>query len=138
VVVNVKLLEEEGAKARACASADRLEHHEALEAVALLGDLADLVGDVVNDLAAKHVAPAGKAVGGVLLATDQVVRVEELPIRACEKAQERGRKQKSVLHLFGCLFGWKVRVLLLRIWSSTDGSRSTKRALGTNLPDWVS
>lgn len=102
-IVARELLEEEGAKARARAATERVEDKEALEAVGVVGELADAVARRVDQLFADLVAcdsPArsasapslshrarthsvvttGVVVGGVLLAVDEGLGVEELAV----------------------------------------------------------
>ena len=57
-----------------------MEDEEALQAGALVGQLADPVEDEVDDLLADGVVAAGVVVGGVLLAGDQLLGVEELAV----------------------------------------------------------
>jgi hypothetical protein len=76
------VLEEERAEAGAGATAERMENEEALQPRALIRELADAVEGEVDDLLADGVVPARVVVRGVLLAVDQLFRVEELPVRA--------------------------------------------------------
>ena len=59
-----------------------MEDQEALETGALVGELADAVEHEVDDLLADRVVSARVVVGSVLLAGDQLLRVEELAVRA--------------------------------------------------------
>ena len=59
-----------------------MEYEESLETSALIGQLTDSVEDEVDDFLANCVVAAGVVVGGVLLAGDQLFRVEQLAIRA--------------------------------------------------------
>ena len=81
-VVDGEALEEERAEARARAAADGVEDDEALEARAVVGELADAVEDEVDDLLADGVVAARVVVRGVLLARDQLLRVVQLAVRA--------------------------------------------------------
>ena len=107
-VVDREALEEERAEAGARAAADGVEDEEALEARAVVRELADAVEHEVDDLLADRVVAARVVVGGVLLARDELLRVEELAVRARADLVE------------------------------TVGSRSTKTARGTCLPAPVS
>merc|ERR1719238_1670160 len=69
-VVDREALEEERAEARARAAARRVEAEEALEARAVVGELADAVEHEVDDLLADRVVAARVVVGRVLLARD--------------------------------------------------------------------
>merc|ERR1719247_3142212 len=66
-VVDGGALEEQAAKTRAGATAARVEDHEALEARAVVGELAETVEDEVDDLLADRVVPTREVVGGILL-----------------------------------------------------------------------
>jgi hypothetical protein len=103
-IVARELLEEEGAKARARAATERVEDKEALEAVGVVGELADAVARRVDQLFADlrippsirsalekshraspcarthSVVTTGVVVGGVLLAVDEGFGVEELAV----------------------------------------------------------
>ena len=81
-VVDREALEEERAQAGAGAAADGVEEEEALEAGAVVRELADAVEHQVDDLLADGVVAAGVVVGGVLLARDQLLRVVELAVGA--------------------------------------------------------
>jgi hypothetical protein len=67
-----------GRAGRTGATAERVGHGEALEAVAALGLLADNVKDGVDQLGALGVVALGPVVAGARLAEDEVVRAEDL------------------------------------------------------------
>merc|ERR1712216_872943 len=79
-VVNGKTLEQEGAKARASTTTDGVEHHEALEASALVCELAKAIEGEVNNLFTHGVMATGVVVGCILLARDQLLWVVELAV----------------------------------------------------------
>eukprot|EP00796_Vickermania_ingenoplastis_P007776 gene7777-biopygen5217 len=81
-VVDGEALEEQGTEAGAGATADGVEDHEALEAGAVVRQLADAVEAEVDDLLADGVVAAGVVVGGILLAGDELLGVEELAVGA--------------------------------------------------------
>ena len=81
-VVNGEALEEERAETGAGATTDGVEDKEALETSAVVGELAHAVKGEVNDLLADGVVTTGEVVGGVLLAGDQLLGVEELMVGA--------------------------------------------------------
>jgi len=81
-IVNAQTLHEKRGEARASAATERVEDQEALEARALIGELADAVQDEVHDLLADGVVAARVVVGRVLLARDELLRVEELTVGA--------------------------------------------------------
>merc|ERR1719281_223399 len=64
------------------AAADGVEGEEALEAGAVVGELADVVEDKVDDLLADGVVAARVVVGRVLLARDELLRVVQLAVGA--------------------------------------------------------
>ena len=90
-VVDREALEEQGAEAGAGAAADGVEEEEALEAGAVVGELADAVEDQVDDLLADGVVATGVVVGGVLLAGDELLRVVELAVGARADLVDDGR-----------------------------------------------
>jgi len=81
-VVDGEALEQERAEAGARAAAGGVEDQEALEAGAVVGELAHAVEHEVHDLLADGVVAAGVVVGGVLLAGDDLLGVEELAVGA--------------------------------------------------------
>merc|ERR1719389_1542494 len=81
-VVDREALEEERAQAGAGAAADGVEGEEALQAGAVVGELADAVEDQVHDLLADGVVAARVVVGRVLLARDELLRVVQLAVGA--------------------------------------------------------
>ena len=81
-VIDREALEEERAQAGAGAAADGVEGEEALQAGAVVGQLADAVEDEVHDLLADGVVAARVVVGGVLLAGDQLLGVVQLAVGA--------------------------------------------------------
>lgn len=76
-VVDGQTLHEEGTETGTCATTERVEDEEALETGAVVGDAADLVEDLVNELLADGVVTTGVVVRGILLAGDHVLGVEE-------------------------------------------------------------
>ena len=89
----------------------------------LLFQILDLHIPYLDLLLADGVVPAGVVVGGVLLPGNQLGRMEQLAIGACPHL-----KQKTY-HLLD--------QLICVTSSTTVGSRSTKTALGTCLPEPV-
>lgn len=59
-----------------------MEDEEALQAGAVVGDAADLVEDLVNELLADSVVTTGVVVGSILLAGDHLLGVEEVLVCA--------------------------------------------------------
>ena len=81
-VVHGEALEEERPEARPGAAADGVEHEEALEARAVVRELADALEAEVDDLLADRVVPACVVVRGVLLARDELLGVEQVLVGA--------------------------------------------------------
>lgn len=81
-VVDREAFHEQGREAGAGAAAETVEHEEALEARALVAQLAHAVQHDVHDLLADGVVAAGVVVGGILLTGDQLFGVEQLSVRA--------------------------------------------------------
>merc|ERR1712179_487936 len=79
-VVHAEPLHEQGGEAGAGATAEAVEDEESLETGALVSELPDAVEDEVDDLLADGVVTTGVVVGGVLLACDQLLRVEQLTV----------------------------------------------------------
>jgi hypothetical protein len=76
-VVNGEALHEEGTETGTGTTTEGVEDEEALETRAVVGDVADLVEDLVNELLADGVVATGVVVRGILLAGDHLLRVEE-------------------------------------------------------------
>merc|ERR1719504_23213 len=90
-IVDRKALEEEGAQAGAGAATNRVEEEEALQAGAVVRELADAVEHQVDDLLADGVVAASVVVGGVLLARDELLGVVELAVGARADLVDDGR-----------------------------------------------
>mmetsp|Transcript_9845 Transcript_9845/g.30344 ORF Transcript_9845/g.30344 Transcript_9845/m.30344 type:complete len:289 (-) Transcript_9845:97-963(-) len=95
-VVHREALEHQRAKARTGAAAHRVEHQEALQTFALIGQLADLVQSLVDQRLANGVMTTGKVVGSILFAADQLLRVEELAVLTGTHLIDHGRLQIDV------------------------------------------
>lgn len=81
-VVDGEPFHEERRKAGAGTTAEGVEDQEALETGALVGELSDSVEDEVNNFLTDGVVTTGVVVGGVFLAGDQLLWVEELTVGA--------------------------------------------------------
>jgi len=92
-VVDGQTLEQEGAKARARATTDGVEDEEALETSALVGKLANSVKDKIDDLLADSVVAMSVVVGSILLASDELFRVEQLAVGASADLIDHSRFQ---------------------------------------------
>jgi len=81
-VVNGQPLEEERSETGSGSSTDRREDQESLETGAVVSQLSDSVKAKVDDLATDGVVTSGEVVSGILLTRNQLLRVEELSVRA--------------------------------------------------------
>ena len=82
-VVHRQTLQEQGSEAGAGAATEGVEEQEALQTGTLVGQLPDPVQHQIHDLLADGVVAAGVVVGGVLLARDELLGVEQLAVGAC-------------------------------------------------------
>merc|ERR1719311_736773 len=80
-VIDREALEEQAAETRACTATAGVEDHEALQARAVVRQLAKAVQDKVDDLLPDSVVATGEVVRGILLTGDQLLRVEQLTVR---------------------------------------------------------
>jgi len=81
-VVDGESLEEEGAETGAGTTTNGVEDEEALETSALISELSDSVEAEVDDFLTNGVVTTGEVVGGVFLAGDELLGVEELSVGA--------------------------------------------------------
>jgi len=79
-VVYGKTLKEERTETRPGTTTDGMEHQEALETSAVVGELADTVEGEVDNFLADGVVTTGVVVGGIFFTRDQLLRVEELTV----------------------------------------------------------
>jgi len=79
-VVDGEALKEERAETGSGTATNGVEDEEALETSALVSKLADSVEAEVNDLTADGVMATGEVVGGILLAGDELLGMEELAV----------------------------------------------------------
>eukprot|EP00906_Rhabdomonas_costata_P009525 RCo013467 len=79
-VVHAEALQQQRAQTRPRAPAHRVEAQEALQPRAVVRQLADPVQAQVHDLLPDGVVPSGVVVRRVLLAADQLLRVEQLAV----------------------------------------------------------
>jgi hypothetical protein len=79
-VVDGKSLHEEGGESGSGTTTEGVEDQETLETSALIGELSDSVEDEVDDFFTDGVVTSGVVVGGVFLASDQLLGVEELSV----------------------------------------------------------
>ena len=90
-VVNREPLHEKRGEARPSSSSKGVEDEETLEPGALVRELPHPVKNQVDDLLPDGVVAASVVVGGVLLAGDQLLGVEELPVGAEPHLVHHGR-----------------------------------------------
>lgn len=81
-VIHREPLHQQGGEARASSPTKAVENQEALETCALVSQLANPVQDKVNDLLANGVVATSIVIGSILLACDELLRVEELAVGA--------------------------------------------------------
>lgn len=79
-VVDGEALHQQGTETRTGTTTEGVEDEEALEAGAAVGDAADLVEDAVDKFLADSVVATSVVVGGILLARDHVLGVEQTPV----------------------------------------------------------
>ena len=79
-IVHRETLHQQRGEARTSSSSKRVEDQESLESSAHVRQLPDPIEDEIHDLLADGVVAPGVVVGGVLLACDQLLRMEQLPI----------------------------------------------------------
>lgn len=79
-VVEREALHKESTETRAGTTTEGVENKEALETRAAVGNAADLVKDGLDELLANSVVTTGVVVGGILLASDHELGVEEVTV----------------------------------------------------------
>lgn len=76
-VVDGETLHEQGSKTRSSSTTKGVENEETLKASTVVGNTADLVKDLVDQLLADSVVTTSIVVRGILLSSDHVLWVEE-------------------------------------------------------------
>lgn len=76
-VVDGQTLHQEGTETGTCSTAEGVEDEETLQTGAVVGNAADLIQDLVDELLADCVVTTGVVVGRILLAGNHVLGVEE-------------------------------------------------------------
>lgn len=79
-VVNRQALHQERAESGTGTSTERVEDQETLKASAAIGDAANLIQDLVDQLLSDRVVATGVVVGRILLARDHLLGVEEAAV----------------------------------------------------------
>ena len=82
-IVDRQTLHQEGTETGTCSATKGVENEETLQTGAVVGDTADLVQDLVDELLSDCVVTTGVVVGGILLSGDHVLRVEERTVGTC-------------------------------------------------------
>lgn len=77
-VLGRETLHQKGAKPGTSTTTKGVEHQEALKTTAVISKLADTIEGVINELLANGIVTTSIIVGGILLTTDQLLRVEEM------------------------------------------------------------
>jgi hypothetical protein len=80
-VVDGQTLHQQGTETGTCSSTEGVENEETLQTGAVVGNTADLVEDLVNELLSDRVVATGVVVRGILLSGDHVLGVEEGSVR---------------------------------------------------------
>lgn len=81
-IVNRQALQQERSKTRSSTTSNSVEDQETLKACTVVCQLADTVQAQVYNLFADSVVTTGEVVGGILLARDKLLRVEQLTVGA--------------------------------------------------------
>ena len=76
-VVDGQTLHQKGTKTGTCSTTEGVENKETLQTRAVVGNTADLIQDLVDELLSDCVVTTGVVVGRILLAGDHVLGVEE-------------------------------------------------------------
>jgi len=79
-VVNTEPLAEQRGQTGSGTSTEGMEDQESLESSTLVSQFPDSVQNKIDDLLSDSVVTSGVVVGGILLASDQLLRVEELSV----------------------------------------------------------
>jgi hypothetical protein len=102
-VVDRETLHEKGSKSRASATTKGVEDQESLETSALIGKLTDPIEDKVDDLLSNGVVTTSIVVGSILLASDELLRVEKLAVGASANLICGVNKNKVMWVVLGCI-----------------------------------
>ena len=76
-IVDGQTLHQQGTEPGTCSSTEGVEDEEALQTRAVVGNAADLIQDLVDELLSDGVVATGVVVGRILLAGDHVLGVEQ-------------------------------------------------------------
>ncbi len=81
-VVNRKTLHEKRCESRSSTATKGVEDEESLETSTLISQFPDAIQDQINNLLSDGVVTTGVVVGGIFLAGDELLRVEQLAVGA--------------------------------------------------------
>merc|ERR1719201_2160716 len=132
-IIDRETLEHETSETAARSTSDRIEDHETLQARTIVGELSDAVEDKIHNLFANGIVATCKIVGRILLASDQLLWVEELAVCAGAHLIDNSRLQinhDATRHMFAstCLAEECVK----RIVASTNGLVTRHLAIRLN------
>merc|ERR1719201_58797 len=132
-IIDREALEHKTSETAASSTSYRVEDHEALQACAIVGELTDAVEDKINNFLANSVVAACKIVGRILLASDQLLRVEKLAVCAGAYLIDNSRLQinhDTTRHMFAstCLTEECVKCIV----ASTNGLVTRHLAIRLN------
>ena len=81
-IVNGKTLHEKRCESRSSTATEGVEDEESLETSTLISQFPDAIQDQINNLLSDGVVTTGVVVGGIFLAGDELLRVEQLAVGA--------------------------------------------------------
>jgi len=79
-IVDGQTLHEESTESRSSSTTERVEDEEALESRAVVCNTANLVQNLINEFLANSVVATSVIVGGILLASNHMLRVEKTAV----------------------------------------------------------
>jgi hypothetical protein len=79
-IVDGQTLHEESTESRSSSATERVEDEEALESRAVVCNTANLVQNLINEFLANSVVATSVIVGGILLASNHMLRVEKTAV----------------------------------------------------------
>jgi hypothetical protein len=89
-IIDRKTLQEQAAQPRAGATTASIVNNETLQACAIVGELTQTIEDQVHDLLTDSVVAAGKIIGRILLAANELLWMEQLAVCACSNLINNG------------------------------------------------
>merc|ERR1719195_535537 len=104
-VIHRQTLQQQAAQARARPSTASIVDHEALQTSAIVSKLANAIEHKIHNLLADRVVPSCEVVGSIFLPGDELLGMEQLPVRSCTHFVNDGRFQiteHSTGDVFSC------------------------------------